>query len=1136
MRLLTRPGRWIVARPQAPHGRSCTRLLRWVPSLERLEDRAVPDGAGSLDPSFGTGGQVFSPLSGVADAVGMALQGDGRILVAGASPTSDGSKAIFLVRYTAAGAPDATFGNGLPVPTPVHPVNDTGFTTSHLVASVTVQADGGILVAGSFTLSDNSRAFAVARYTPGGSPDTAFGDGGLVLTTFGGEATCVAVQADGKILVAGRSFQSDDNRFAMARYTAAGALDPDFGGGGEILGGDIDPAGIVVQSDGRIVVAGTVVLGGGSEFAVARYTAAGDPDTSFGNGGEALTDFNGSRSDQAVGLAVQSDGGIVVAGTSAGSTGQMFAVARYTAAGDPDTSFGNGGEALTAFNAARANRAYGMAMQADNRAVVAGVSFQPDGPKFAVARYTTAGAPDTAFGTLGQVLTAFAGKTVSDARSVALQGDGKIVVAGFATSPSGIALARYQGSVLTATTITPSVARSHYGDAVTFTAAVSPVGPAVAPLTGTVTFYDGSSVLYGPTSLGSDGQARISTNLLSAGSHTITARYSGNSSYSGSDGSTSGFRVDPASLTVTADPKSKSYGSPDPALTFSYSGLVNGETVAAFTGGLARAAGEGVGKYDITQGTLQAVGNYTIGTFAPGKLTISPATLAVTADDKSKTYGAPVPSLTYTYSGLVNGDTDAVFSGALTTTATAGSDVGTYPIDQGSLSAGPNYSVLYARGTLSVTPATLTVSANGGVRSYGRPNPPLTASYSGFVNGETLATSGVTGSPTLTTSAAAGSAPGLYLISVGLGTLAASNYNFQLVNGILTVTRAPTSAVVTSSATAVPHDLPVSFSVIVSSGLTPPFTPAGVVQFQLDGQNVGAPVPLSASGTATYGVAGLAAGTHSVAAVYSGNGNFAPSTSPTFFQLVLAPGAVAIGTELFVVSGSTTNDQVQIAAAGASATGSTGVGVTGTLNGVAVAATFNQPLTMLRVFGYGGSDFVQLAGSLTVSAAITLGDGNNTVLAPGNGATTVVAGNGNDNVRLGSGNDSVTLGNGNNNVVLGNGNNVVVTGNGADNILAGNGNNLIAAGLGPHAVLVGNGSNILIDGGVALTREGDSLRQVLNDWVLSGPAAAAGIRSRLKVTYNTTYANVLLAGSGLDWFWVTYPGDVTNRKATDLLN
>jgi len=203
-----------------------------------------------------------------------------------------------------------------------------------------------------------------------------------------------------------------------------------------------------------------------------------------------------------------------------------------------------------------------------------------------------------------------------------------------------------------------------------------------------------------------------------------------------------------------------------------------------------------------------------------------------------------------------------------------------------------------------------------------------------------------------------------------------------------------------------------------------------------------------------------------------------------------------------------------------------------------------------------GNDNVQLGkGNNTVTLSngngnVQLGDGSNVVVAgngndnirAGNGNDTITAGSGNDNVQLGKGNktatNTVTLGNGNDNVNLGDGSNVFVEGNGNDNVQAGNGSNLIVGGLGQHVIQVGNGSNILIDGSVQLTQSGDSLAQVLSDWTCWGatPANVASIRSRLKVTDNTHYANALHAGSGIDWFWATYARDHLNRKATDLLN
>jgi hypothetical protein len=252
---------------------------------------------------------------------------------------------------------------------------------------------------------------------------------------------------------------------------------------------------------------------------------------------------------------------------------------------------------------------------------------------------------------------------------------------------------------------------------------------------------------------------------------------------------------------------------------------------------------------------------------------------------------------------------------------------------------------------------------------------------------------------------------------------------------------------------------------------------------------------------------------------------------------VLKRGVTQFGGQVFIVGGNTTNDVVQISPIGSSTTGSTGVQVKGNINSVATATTINQAVTALVIYGFSGNDTIQLANSLTVNATISAGNGNDTVQA-GSGNINVTLGNGNDTVQLGNGNNTVTLGNGNDTVLLGNGNNVVVIGNGTDTIQAGNGDNLIAAGLGQHTVLVGNGSNILIDGTVTLTQNGDSLRQVLSDWISYGKAASnvASIRKRLHVTYNTSHANTLLAGSGLDWFWETYAKDTTNRKPSDLLN
>src|SRR5205823_5199649 len=139
--------------------------------------------------------------------------------------------------------------------------------------------------------------FAVARYNADGSLDTTFGSGGTVTTNFGPGATYddadgVAIQSDGKIVVAGTCNRGgSDNVFAVARYNADGSLDSTFGSGGTVttdfgLGGSDDSAyAVALQPDGKIVAAGATYLGGvPGDFALARYNPDGTLDSTFGGG------------------------------------------------------------------------------------------------------------------------------------------------------------------------------------------------------------------------------------------------------------------------------------------------------------------------------------------------------------------------------------------------------------------------------------------------------------------------------------------------------------------------------------------------------------------------------------------------------------------------------------------------------------------------------------------------------------------------------------------------------------------------------------------------------------------------------------------------------------------------------------
>src|SRR5208337_2366880 len=188
----------------------------------------------------------------------------------------------------------------------------------------------------------------------------------------------------------------------------------------------------------------------------------------------------------------------------------------------------------------------------------------------------------------------------------------------------------------------------------------------------------------------------------------------------------------------------------------------------------------------ITNAVGNGLTNYTIN-YVNGLLTVGPALLGVSADNTNRVYGATNPVFTVSYSGFVNGDGLNVLSGSpvLTTGAKTNSPVGNYVITNsiGNLVA-TNYAVSLTNGTLTVTGAVLTATANNATRAYGAANPVFTVSYSGFVNGD--GTNVLSGAPVLTTSAMTNSPVGAYTITNTIGTLVATNYTVSLVNGSLT--------------------------------------------------------------------------------------------------------------------------------------------------------------------------------------------------------------------------------------------------------------------------------------------------------------------------------------------------------------
>ena len=230
------------------------------------------------------------------------------------------------------------------------------------------------------------------------------------------------------------------------------------------------------------------------------------------------------------------------------------------------------------------------------------------------------------------------------------------------------------------------------------------------------------------------------------------------------------------------------------------------------------------------------------------------------------------------------------------------------------------------------------------------------------------------------------------------------------------------------------------------------FTPLGSNQL-----NAAANVPGTFVYTPPAGTQ-LGAGTHTLSAKFtpSDSTEFTAATA-TVQVVVLGPGVSVVGSQLYIVGGTSSCDQVQVNPAGCSNTCSTGVKIDADLNGVITQATYGNSFTTIAIFLQGGNDTIQLASSLTISAVVTAGNGNDNVQL-GNGANTTTLGNGNDNIQAGNGSNTVMAGSGNDNVQLGNGANTITLGNGNDNIQAGNGSNTVMAGSGNDNVQLGNDS------------------------------------------------------------------------------
>jgi uncharacterized delta-60 repeat protein len=295
---------------------------------------------GSIDSAFGNAGKVTTNMvpGEQEEALAVAIQPDGKIVVAGYTGQAVGPSVFALARYTADGEPDTSFGASGKVV--------TGVVGRGFALAITTSPDLKILVAGDDPAAED---FVLARYDANGALDPTFGSNGRVQTDIGAGdiAANLAILPDGRILASGGSSLSA-NSSKIARYLPNGTLDASFGNGGTLtLPGRVGE-GLALQRDGKIVLAGNAdgASAAATVFALMRLDADGGIDGGFGTAGLVTTPIT-TQSDAAFAVAIQADGKIVAAGRSSGQVNSNFAVARYLPGGALDPAFGNGSGFLT---------------------------------------------------------------------------------------------------------------------------------------------------------------------------------------------------------------------------------------------------------------------------------------------------------------------------------------------------------------------------------------------------------------------------------------------------------------------------------------------------------------------------------------------------------------------------------------------------------------------------------------------------------------------------------------------------------------------------------------------------------------------------------------------------------------------